>query len=108
MPSNAEPLQAEEPEKSVRSVKAHGSCTRCCRREKPDYKPHRTVPLCRAGRGYQTAITAADLQQPRHADAPYLYQLIPEGKVKESVSQEQFRRVYDAAKKFAAKPEAGW
>ena len=33
--------------------------------------------------------------------------LIPEGKVKEAVGQEQFRRVYEAAKLFALKPE-GW
>ena len=33
--------------------------------------------------------------------------LIPEGRVKESASQEQFRRVYEAAKAFALKPE-GW
>ena len=33
--------------------------------------------------------------------------LIPEGRVKESASQEQFRRVYEAARAFALKPE-GW
>jgi len=33
--------------------------------------------------------------------------LAPEGKIKETVSQEQFRLVYDAAKAFALKPE-GW
>ena len=98
MPSNAEPLQAEEPEKVCPVCKGARFVHPLLSPGKPDYS--RIVP-CRCVE--QEGDTKQQSRLQTYSNLGTLTRLtfanlIPEGKVKESVSQEQFRRVCDAAK----------
>jgi len=103
-PSNAEQTQPEEicpickGTRFVHPMLAPG---------KPDYS--RIVP-CRCVEKESDTKRLSRMQ--RYSNLGNLTRLTfanlsPEGKIKESVSQEQFRLVYEAAKAFALKPE-GW
>jgi DNA replication protein DnaC len=109
MSSNAEAKNAEEnePEKVCPVCKGKRFVHPMLSPGKPDYS--RIVP-CRCVE--QESDTKRQSRLQSYSNLGTLTRLtfanlVPEGRVKESVSQEQFRRVYDAAKAFALKPE-GW
>ena len=108
-PLNAEASNAEEavPEKVCPVCKGTRFVHPLLSPGKPDYS--RIVP-CRCVEHESDTKRQSRLQN--YSNLGTLTRLtfanlIPEGRVKEAAGQEQFRRVYEAARAFASKPE-GW